>query len=177
MVHTLIPRSTGLQYILRTLSPRIPKLDVIDLTIAYPGIPPKAIPQEYYTLRSIFGARAPPPVVHIHVRRFRVARDIPIGDLSGSDNRRPPRGGATVEVDVPPTEKRAFEDWLRALWREKDELFEHYYTTGRFAAPGQPEVVLPLRVRGIKESLDAFCCFIPLILWRIFALLQRALFN
>jgi hypothetical protein len=120
MVHTLLPRSTGLQYILRTLTPRIPKLDVLDLTVAYPHIPPKAIPQEYYTLRSIFGARAPPPAVHIHVRRFRVARDIPIGEVSAADARRPPRGGSgAVEVDVPPAEKRAFEEWLRTVWRQK----------------------------------------------------------
>lgn len=37
MVHTLLPRSTGLHYSLRSLLPRIPKLKVIDVTVAYPG--------------------------------------------------------------------------------------------------------------------------------------------
>lgn len=37
--HTLLPRSTGLLFCLRTLLPRIPTLKLLDLTIAYPGIP------------------------------------------------------------------------------------------------------------------------------------------
>lgn len=37
MVHTLLPRSTGLHYSLRSLVPRMPKLKVIDITVAYPG--------------------------------------------------------------------------------------------------------------------------------------------
>ncbi len=37
MTHTLLPRSTGLHYILRSLSPRLPALHVLDATIAYPG--------------------------------------------------------------------------------------------------------------------------------------------
>lgn len=37
MTHTLLPRSTGLLYSLRALSPRIPSLQLIDITVAYPG--------------------------------------------------------------------------------------------------------------------------------------------
>jgi hypothetical protein len=175
MVHTLIPRSTGLQYVLRSLVPRIPALDVIDLTVAYPGIPPRGIPQDYYTLRSIFAARVAPPTVHIHVRRFRAATDIPFGDVSASDPQKIPvaNGGPAIEVDVPEHERKTFENWLQARWREKDEKFEHYYATGRFAEKGQPEIILPLRVRSIKEYFDAFCFFAPVIVWRMFALLRR----
>lgn len=37
MSHTLLPRSTGLHYSLRSLAPRIPSLELIDITVAYPG--------------------------------------------------------------------------------------------------------------------------------------------
>jgi hypothetical protein len=37
MRHVLLPRSTGLHYSLRSLSPRIPGLQLIDITVAYPG--------------------------------------------------------------------------------------------------------------------------------------------
>ena len=38
MTHTLLPRSTGLQYSLRALAPRIPALQLVDITVAYPGM-------------------------------------------------------------------------------------------------------------------------------------------
>ena len=37
MNHTLLPRSTGLHYALRALSPRVPNLKLLDITVAYPG--------------------------------------------------------------------------------------------------------------------------------------------
>jgi lysocardiolipin and lysophospholipid acyltransferase len=187
MVHTLLPRSTGLHHVLRTLAPRIPNLDVIDLTVAYPGIPYRGIPQEFYTLRSIFGARIPPPTVHIHVRRFKVDGDIPVGDLprprSNSQSRRSSRydkgkdrdkDRTPVEIPVPEKERRAFEEWLRTIWREKDELFEHYYVTGRFAVEGQKEVIIPVKLRGVKQYMDAFCFFAPVVVWRVVAKLRGA---
>ncbi len=35
--HTLLPRATGLHYALRTLSPMIPDLHILDITVAYEG--------------------------------------------------------------------------------------------------------------------------------------------
>lgn len=37
MRHTLLPRSTGLLYCLRSLSPQTPGLHLLDVTIAYEG--------------------------------------------------------------------------------------------------------------------------------------------
>jgi 1-acyl-sn-glycerol-3-phosphate acyltransferase len=39
MTHTLLPRSTGLHYSLRALSPCVPSLQLLDITVAYPGMP------------------------------------------------------------------------------------------------------------------------------------------
>ncbi len=37
MAHTLLPRSTGLHYSLRALSHCVPSLQLLDITVAYPG--------------------------------------------------------------------------------------------------------------------------------------------
>ena len=102
MTNILLPRSTGLHYTLRSLVPRIPDLHLIDLTVVYPGtamssakytsdityyagIPPLGYGQSYYTLRSIFFDGVPPPSIHIHMRKFHVQQQVPIGDLSATN--------------------------------------------------------------------------------------------
>ena len=45
---TLHPRSTGLLFCLRALLPEISDLQVLDLTIGYPGVPFGKYPQEWY---------------------------------------------------------------------------------------------------------------------------------
>jgi 1-acyl-sn-glycerol-3-phosphate acyltransferase len=37
LTHTLLPRSTGLHHSLRALSPCVPSLQLLDITVAYPG--------------------------------------------------------------------------------------------------------------------------------------------
>jgi lysocardiolipin and lysophospholipid acyltransferase len=165
MEHTLLPRSTGLQYVLRSLAPRIPDLHLLDLTIAYPGVPPRGYGQSYYTLRSIFFARVPPPAVHIHIRRFR-ARDTPMGELGPSD-------AGAVEVEVPTHEKVAFEEWVRGLWRRKDEMIDRFHATGTFAPAGRKdaEVAIPVKLRTAGEYVQAYGGFAPVLagyaLWRL----------
>lgn len=152
--------------------------------------------QSYYTLRSIFLDRVPPPTVHMHLRLIDVASSVPIGDLSGTNaaatppvaaaSTQPPSyptpahangGGANekmaIEADVSETERVAFDDWLRALWRLKDEKLEAYYQSGskdpggdgmrddKAFASGLPAVEIPLELRSPLEALDAFCFFGP----------------
>lgn len=38
MTHTLLPRSTGLHYSLRALLSSVPNLQLLDITVAYPGM-------------------------------------------------------------------------------------------------------------------------------------------
>lgn len=178
MTHTLLPRSTGLHYALRALSPRVPNLKLLDVTVAYPGkrvnlsdcsllaervrsgIPPMGFGQSYYTLRSVFMDRVPPPVVHMHLRLFHVATEVPIGDLSLSNptvippsrtNSDTNTNGHTqtstensdssnsnghtnpkksVETDVPETERVAFDKWLTELWRTKDSKLDEFHQAG-----------------------------------------------
>ncbi|KAI0036670.1 acyltransferase-domain-containing protein [Vararia minispora EC-137] len=158
MTHMLLPRSTGLLYSLRALSPRIPSLHLIDITMAYPGIPPQGNGQEYYTLRSVFLAGTAPPAIHMHIRRYPVS-SIPIGSVSA------PTSGVFPELEVPPGDAQAFELWLRELWRQKDRFMERFHARGTFAEEGKEEgaVDLPLRVRKTHEVLNAYCFFVPAI--------------
>lgn len=46
-VTVLHPRSTGLLFCLRTLLPEIPDLQLLDVTIGYPGVPFGKYPQNW----------------------------------------------------------------------------------------------------------------------------------
>jgi len=113
------------------------------------GIPEFKYGQSYYTLRSIFFDRIPPPTIHMHIRVFDVSRDVPIGDISATNpNVLPQKKGEAVETEVPDDEKEAFDGWLGGLWREKDSMMARYLETGSFAEEGGKEVVIPVRLRG-----------------------------
>lgn len=165
MVHTLLPRSTGLHYSLRSLASRVPDLKIIDITMSYPGIPPLKYGQSYYTLRSIFFDRVPPPSVHMHIRCFDVLTDVPLGDmrtirLNASRNK---SKAEAVESDIPQAEKDQFEEWLRRLWREKDILMTKFLQTGSFVDDANTELIIPLKMRHNWEVLNAFCFVVPAI--------------
>ncbi|THH10539.1 hypothetical protein EW145_g1245 [Phellinidium pouzarii] len=147
MTHTLLPRSTGLHYALRALLPRVPNLKLLDITVAYPGIPPMGY-------------------VHMHLRLLDVTSEVPIGDLSAtnaavmpssrsnsssnsnsnSNSMSSSNGHASsdpgsaedkarerqnvVETDVPESERVVFDEWLRKLWRIKDSKLEEFHQSG-----------------------------------------------
>ncbi|KAF5377573.1 hypothetical protein D9615_005228 [Tricholomella constricta] len=164
LTNVLLPRSTGLHYSLRSLAPRIPELKLIDLTMMYPGIPPMGYGQDYYTLRSIFMNGIPPPRIHVHLKMFDVAADIPIGDMSTKPTLASSgvANGHTAEVEIPDQEKEVFETWLRELWQAKDDSMTRFYETGTFCpGTGISPVEIPLKLRHWREFLDAFCFFLP----------------
>lgn len=175
--YTLLPRSTGMQFALRSLLPRVPDLHLLDATIIYPGIPPTGFGQSYYTLRSIWLAGVPPPRVHIHLKLYNVRQEVPIGSISTS--------GVGSEVEVSEEDRVVFEKWMQARFREKDEDFERFYKDNTIANQQshlippprvesldkqQPdgftyskyEIALPLRPRSPWEALDAFALPGPL---------------
>ena len=107
MQHMLLPRSTGLQFILQELRKSVDY--VYDCTIAYEGVPRGEFAQDIFTVgASYFGGR-PPKSVNMYWRRFRIS---------------------SIPLDDPKT----FELWLRSRWIEKDKFVEDYLCTGRFPA-------------------------------------------
>jgi len=158
MTNMLLPKSTGLHYSLRSLAPKVSDLQMIDITTAYPGIPPLGYGQSYYTLRSIFCDRVPPPVVHMHIRRFSVSKDLPIGDIKSAH---PDNGNNNQEIEIPDAEKETFDLWLRSLWREKDKSMTKFLNTGSFVDDKSSVLEIPIKLRHNREILDAFCFFVP----------------
>lgn len=113
-------------YSLRTLSPLIPILSLVDLTIGYPGPRAPYWPEDYYDLTVWFTGVAPPSI-HIHLRKWDVRTQVPLGNLEAG-------GEGTDE------EKKVFDEWLRARWAEKDVLLERFVSEGSFFESGEKEV-------------------------------------
>ncbi|GAA5826703.1 hypothetical protein JCM11251_002861 [Rhodosporidiobolus azoricus] len=185
--HLLLPRSTGLFYALRHLALTLPNLHLIDLTIAYP-IPhrspsstnpyPSLFASDYYNIPSVLVFSVPPPELHIHIRSCPISA-IPLGDL---DNLKKQSAAEGEEGDVEPTEgeRRAFEEWLKERWDEKERLLERFRTEGSFVAaqlrkgkndedegeddrrPG--ELVWRPHLRNGWENLYAFSFFVPVLI-------------
>ncbi|KIY45351.1 hypothetical protein FISHEDRAFT_49261 [Fistulina hepatica ATCC 64428] len=174
MDYTLLPRSTGLLYSLRSLAPRLPDLKLLDVTMVYPGIATlgtgrSPYGQDYYTMRSVFFDGVQPPTVHLHLRLFDV-RSVPIGDMSASNPAATPSlDKSAVEVDIPVQEKEAFDEWLRILWKNKDESIERFHKDGSFVNGPKPDALIPLKLKHRRNYFDAFCFFLPAMLghlWR-----------
>lgn len=148
-----------------------------NLKPSFIGIPPLGYGQSYYTLRSIFMDGIPPPQVHIHVRKFDVSREVPIGDLSKVNPSKLPNGSGgsakeAAETDVPQGEKDEFDKWLRELWNTKDRDVDRYLEGGSFVNDPSLRVEIPIAIRRKREILDAFCFFIPALLGWIFSRLK-----
>lgn len=185
--HTLLPRSTGLHTSLLALS-QIPSLYLMDVTIAYPGIPRSGYGQSHYTLRSIFMDAIPPPEVVYHVRLYNVQKDVPLRvgkteaerniNMSLSDRKEAAQAAVKEPGLLEPDkeDKRMFDTWLRERWMEKDAWIEDWKQRGE-VGPLVPkdrnkniqEITLPLKLRNTVEVMDAFVWFAPLILfWFIY---------
>jgi 1-acyl-sn-glycerol-3-phosphate acyltransferase len=107
MKHQVLPRSTGLQFVLQELDNSVEY--IYDCTIGYGGVPEGTYGSEIFTLRSVYFGGRVPKSVNMHWRRFRI-QDLPLGDHD------------------------AMYEWVMARWREKDELLEVFMKTGKFPA-------------------------------------------
>lgn len=130
---------------------------MIDLTVAYPGVYLPSYPEDHYDL-SIWLKSVPPPSIHVHLRTYHVATQVPLGILEGE---------GTEE------EKLLFDEWLRARWREKDLMMLRFLDEGNFegvkiegdkeGGGGGGKVEWPIEMRHWYEHFEAFSYFIPII--------------
>lgn len=95
--------------------PSIPDLQLLDVTIGYPGVPFGEYPQEWYGLGSVFWRNVPPPTVRIHLHLYS-ANEVP-------SLPRPPYDAAPTPLATP-EEAREFELWLRQVWTQKERRLE-----------------------------------------------------
>lgn len=114
--------------------------------------------------------RVPPPQIHVHIRKFDVSTQVPIGDLSASNPTAIPNGNGktspkeTVETDVPQAEKDKFDLWLRQLWDAKDRDMDRVLETGSFVPDASSCIEIPIEIRRKRDVLDAFCFFVPALI-------------
>lgn len=105
--HVLLPRSTGLHFVLLKLRETVDY--VYDCTVAYEGVKRGEYAQDIYTIEASLLNGHPPKSVNMYWRRFKTST-IPLDDIN------------------------KFDIWLRARWAEKDALMEQYMRTGCFPA-------------------------------------------
>lgn len=155
-VNVLHPRSTGLLFIVRTLTPQIPSLRLLDITIGYPGVTRGGYAQEWYGLTSVFIKGIPPPTIHIHLRMVDLRTEKIPGVVDQSDVRKgvdtevsdttpllvdQPTAGPAHPTSIPglasEKEAKAFNGWLRGRWGDKEVLLDRFTRTGGFTVrPG-----------------------------------------
>lgn len=114
----------------------------------------------------------------MHIRRFDVAKDVPIGNMSRGISGTLPNGsphGETGQVDVPEDERQIFDVWLRERWIEKDQLMQRFHDTGSFSSTPEKhlKIDIPLRLRHKSEIFNAFYFFIPPIIGFAWAQIRR----
>ncbi|KAI4213834.1 MAG: hypothetical protein LQ351_003528 [Letrouitia transgressa] len=107
MKHQLLPRSRGLQFCIQQLRQTVRY--IYDCTIAYEGVAEGQYASEIFTIQAAYFGGTPPKSVNMYWRRFDVS---------------------TIPVD----NDKAFDNWLRARWIEKDQLLQYYQKIGRFPA-------------------------------------------
>ncbi|KAG8834405.1 hypothetical protein FRC18_002066 [Serendipita sp. 400] len=175
--HTLLPRSTGLHNSLLALS-QLPSLYLMDVTVAYPGIPAGGYGQSYYTLRSIFMNGIPPPEIVYHIRLYRVQKEVPLRanqshQATGMslEERKEAALATSKEPDslqISEDDKTVFDDWLRERWMEKDEWLNEWLQRGGSGAlrKGEKikEVVVPVQLKSLWETIGPFFACAPIVI-------------
>jgi 1-acyl-sn-glycerol-3-phosphate acyltransferase len=142
----LHPRSTGLLFALRTLLPSIPDLQLLDITIAYPGVPFGKYPQEWYGLGSVFFQGVPPPTVRLHLHMYSV-EEIP-------SLPKPPYNSAEITPLATTEEAREFELWLRNVWTQKEARLERMLRDD--IDEKMPSVEVPVEQRTARDWVATF---------------------
>jgi hypothetical protein len=130
--------------------------------------------QSYYTLRSIFCDNVPPPAIHVHLRMFDIASEVPIATTFTDSGTTLPQSVKREEA-----EKEQFDLWLRQLWQDKDHLISRFHETGSFVMDSSKTkytcVEIPMELRRKRDILDAFCFCGPAVIGYIWAKLRQSL--
>lgn len=133
----LHPRSTGLLFCLRTLLPAVPDLQLLDVTIGYPGVPFGKYPQEWYSLTSVFFRSVPPPTVRIHLHLY--------SNLGKPGGEVPALSDVKVGEAATPEETRDFELWLRGTWAKKEAMLEQWSHEPPVPSPSTDCEIVPVK--------------------------------
>lgn len=112
-----------------------------DFTIGYSGVGANDIPEQVYTIQSIFFFKHFPKQVHVHVRRFKIDT-IPTGN------------------------EEEFNQWVHQRWVEKDELMGHFYKNGVFPDTPDRTIDVPIQLRNnsVLDLAQIWIFLVPYLL-------------
>ena len=152
--HTVLPKSTGVNFAVQHIRISPEKLEVWDMTLGFvpPGGKPAQsaagifYPSQLYTFfNTVVHNEAVLPEIHIHVRRF------PIKDV--------------------PEDRAAFEKWLMILFEEKERLLAYFYANSHFPSDKEAlqRVLQPATLNSARNAQRPFHlenrledgCFVP----------------
>ena len=98
--------------------------------------------------------------MHIHIRRIPLDK-IPYAAHSIS----PTLSAKELDEKLTASEREAFDEWMRSLWKEKDGLLEEFATNGEFktnsAGKNSKKLEIPIGTRGVDDYLLIGANFIP----------------
>jgi len=113
--------------------------------------------------------RIPPPAIHIHLRMFDVASDVPIRSMSAKDT--------PDDIEFSEEDRSQFDLWLRELWKDKDNLISTFHESETFVPhikkSSHSAVVIPMKLHNKLDILNAFCFGGPALVGYIWAKLTR----
>lgn len=189
--HVLLPRVTGLEFCLKHLRKDIDA--VYDVTVGYSDITTEcALVKRTDTMYMVSD---PAPRLHLHIRRFPVS-DIPINDDDCDDfydiqqrldeshesKSNPATRSSTPGGDALNT---PFRQWLHQIFKEKDDLMDHFYKHGYF--PGgrllnlntinsdkSDLIVVGDRRKGLLNALGPECALVKV--WLFYTCLLMVLY-
>lgn len=147
--HVLLPRSTGLRFMLLKLQNTVN--EIYDITLGYSGVRSTDYGQDIYKLDQVFFNGKNPQKIDFNIRVFKID-EIPIG--SSLDD---------------PEEAKVFEQWLDKVWAEKDDLMDYYYKHGTF--PNAEESVTTILHVKVWEFLSIF--MVPVSVYLVFRMVYR----
>lgn len=137
MNNVLIPRTTGMQYLLSTFKDSFN--GVLDLTVAYGGTTKGQDPDQIYSFTSWAMDGIVPPEIQVHCRFFPIE-------------------------EIPYENPEEFSSWLYERFYEKDDLMEYFYEHGHF--PGQNIKTFPVStVKDMLYLLAVFIMPLFAICW------------
>ncbi|KAI3633452.1 hypothetical protein MIR68_008399 [Amoeboaphelidium protococcarum] len=108
--HHLLPRSTGLRFILDNFHTRRQDVALYDLTMAYYPSTSDQVVEKLYTLRNIFGDLMPPQRVYFYCRKLQ-----------------------SQQYTSTLRDEQAFSLYLQDRFMEKDELMAEFYNRGSWS--------------------------------------------
>ncbi|KAM0756150.1 hypothetical protein T439DRAFT_320843 [Meredithblackwellia eburnea MCA 4105] len=154
--HLVHPRTLGTYQLLQIIKGvGMEDLSVLDVTMAYPSVPPGSFPTEHHSIHNTFMLGISEPTVHIHLKYY-VTNDVPALNI--------PHDGTVSEMTA---NRSNFDGWLTTRWDEKEIMLKRFQETGSELGDPSSDEILVLSLRPSFSQVLAFLVFLGVALLAI----------